>query len=119
MLQAGDLEGFGASLYASHASSQNNFENSCAELDTLVEAARSIAGIYGARLSGGGFGGSVIVLVDAAAVEAASVELRAAYAREYGVECEVVTVTAAAGAALLTPEGQPRTINGEQQNEVT
>lgn len=110
-LRSGDLAGFGASLYASHASSRNNFENSCAELDTLVDAAQGIAGVYGARLSGGGFGGSVIALVDAAAVEACTDELRAAYARRHASACEVMTVTASAGATLLTAEGEPHTNN--------
>jgi galactokinase len=41
-----------------------NFENSCPELDRLVEAARKTPGVLGARLSGGGFGGATIILVE-------------------------------------------------------
>ncbi len=41
-----------------------NFENSCPELDRLVDAARKTPGVYGARLSGGGFGGATINLVE-------------------------------------------------------
>jgi len=63
-LRRGDVAHFGELMYASHESSRFNFENSCAELDQLVEAARKIPGIYGARLSGGGFGGATINLVE-------------------------------------------------------
>jgi galactokinase len=63
-LECGDLEKFGALMYESHESSRVYFENSCPELDQLVEAARKTAGVYGARLSGGGFGGATINLVE-------------------------------------------------------
>lgn len=62
-LRKGNIELFGSYLYASHASSKANFENSCPELDYLVEASKSIPGCIGARLSGGGFGGISIHLV--------------------------------------------------------
>ena len=58
----GDMEAFGELLYQSHQSSIDNFENSCPELDHVVNAARN-AGALGARLSGGGFGGVVIVMM--------------------------------------------------------
>ncbi|MCE0484825.1 MAG: galactokinase [Methylacidiphilales bacterium] len=63
-LRHGDVTRFGELMYASHESSQANFENSCAELDQLVETARKTPGVYGARLSGGGFGGATINLVE-------------------------------------------------------
>jgi galactokinase len=62
LLQAGELEAFGRFLYDSHETSRTAFENSCEELDTVVEAARD-CGALGARLSGGGWGGSVVALV--------------------------------------------------------
>ena len=55
-LAAGDLAAFGKLMYTSHESSQNNFENSCEELDFLVETSRDIPGVLGARLSGGRLG---------------------------------------------------------------
>jgi galactokinase len=64
-LKSGDLEAFGQLLFSSHYSSRHYFENSCRELDILVELSRSLPGCYGARLSGGGFGGSSIHLVAA------------------------------------------------------
>lgn len=64
LLKEGQLEAFGQFLYDSHETSRTAFENSCEELDMVVEAARA-AGALGARLSGGGWGGSAIALVHA------------------------------------------------------
>jgi galactokinase len=62
LLKNGKLEAFGQLLYDSHETSRTAFENSCDELDIVVEGARE-AGALGARLSGGGWGGSVVALV--------------------------------------------------------
>lgn len=62
-LRAGDIEQFGQYLFQSHESSRDFFKNSISELDTLVDIARTIPGCYGARLTGGGFGGATINLV--------------------------------------------------------
>jgi galactokinase len=62
-LRKGDMVRFGELMFVSHESSRHNFENSCPELDLLVAAARKVPGVYGARLSGGGFGGATINLV--------------------------------------------------------
>ena len=51
-------------MFASHESSRTNFENSTPELDALVDIARGEPGVYGSRLSGGGFGGATISLVE-------------------------------------------------------
>jgi galactokinase len=63
-LRKGDLAQFGQLMFESHNSSIHNFENSCPELDRLVHAARKTPGVLGARLSGGGFGGATINLVE-------------------------------------------------------
>jgi len=63
-LQRGDIDEFGQLMYLSHESSRDLFENSTPELDLVVEAARE-SGALGARLSGGGWGGSLIVLARA------------------------------------------------------
>ncbi len=97
-LQAGDLAAFGSLMYASHESSRTCFENSCPELDCLVEAARGIPGVLGARLSGGGFGGSVVVLVHPRDAEAAGAALAGAYAAAFGKPCDVRLVRPSAGA---------------------
>lgn len=64
-LTAGDGAGFGALLNESHESSRLNFENSTPELDRLVTQARQLSGVLGARLTGAGFGGAIVVLSDA------------------------------------------------------
>ncbi len=101
MLERGDLEGFGRLMFESHESSRTQFENSCPELDTLVAAARKLPGVYGARLSGGGFGGSVVALVREDAADASAARLRAAYEQTYGHPCDTRRVRPSAGAALF------------------
>ncbi|MET8008886.1 galactokinase [Streptomyces sp. NPDC005271] len=70
-LDAGDIRSIGPLLTAGHASCRDDFEVSCAELDLVVESANE-AGALGARMTGGGFGGSAIVLVAEADAEAVS-----------------------------------------------
>ncbi|PTY06010.1 galactokinase [Verrucomicrobia bacterium LW23] len=96
-LAKSDLATFGALMFASHESSIANFENSCPELDTLVTAARRHAGCLGARLSGGGFGGSTINLVRAGQEESFIQALKAAWPK---TECLVTP--ACAGATVLS-----------------
>ncbi|GAA3360615.1 galactokinase [Streptomyces antimycoticus] len=69
LLDAGDTRRIGPVLTAGHASCRDDFEISCAELDLVVESANA-AGALGARMTGGGFGGSAIVLVAEADAEA-------------------------------------------------
>ncbi len=64
-LKRGDLSLFGKLLYASHASLRHDYAVSCRELDVLVEIAQRTPGVYGARLTGGGFGGCTLNLVAA------------------------------------------------------
>ena len=80
-LEAGDLDEVGRLFDASHASLRDDYEVSCAELDVSVEAARS-AGALGARMTGGGFGGSSIALLPADAVDAAEAAVLAAFAEQ-------------------------------------
>ena len=99
-LKTGDVEAFGELLFQSHQSSIDNFENSCPELDVVVDAARE-AGALGARLSGGGFGGSAIVMVrneDAATVGRKLVEI----CQTKGISPDITAVTPSAGAMLIS-----------------
>ena len=95
-LESGDLKKFGELMYESHESSRIYFENSCPELDRLVDAAKKTPGIYGARLSGGGFGGATINLVEKGREEEV---VRALNAAVPGTTC---LVTPAAAGALDT-----------------
>jgi galactokinase len=78
-LRTGDLATLGACLNASHDSLRDDFQVSCAELDTLVDILRRIPGTVGARLTGAGFGGCVIALVRDDAVEASVAAVRSEY----------------------------------------
>jgi galactokinase len=78
-LERGDLEEFGLLMHQSHASLRDDYEVSCPELDLMVELARQLRGVYGARMTGGGFGGCTVNLVRNECVE----EFRAAIAEGY------------------------------------
>ncbi len=84
-LRAGDIQAFGALMFASHESSQENFENSTEELDALVEIAKTTPGIYGSRLTGGGFGGATVSLVATDRAEEAAAHLVKVYQEKTGV----------------------------------
>jgi galactokinase len=100
-LESGDLLEFGKLMFASHESSRVKFENSCKELDVLVDAARETHGVMGARLSGGGFGGSVVALVHPREAAAIGHALSAAFHKAVGRPCDVRTVAPSDGAAVL------------------
>jgi len=89
-LRAGDLKKFGALLTASHVSLRDDFEVSLAEIDWLVDMAAADPHVLGARLTGGGFGGCVLVLCtpDAPADVAERVVER--YAREFGKKAQIL-----------------------------
>ncbi len=102
LLAAGDLKNFGELMFQSHQSSRFNFENSCRELDVLVDAARKMPAVLGARLSGGGFGGSCVLMVHPAEAAAVSREITESYNAIFGHPCEVRIVKPSAGARLVT-----------------
>ena len=97
-LQNGEVEVFGKLLYESHESSRVNFENSCQELDCLVELSKAIPGCLGARLSGGGFGGISIHLVKENEAETYRERLTTAYAQQTGKKTETLVCSIGAGA---------------------
>ena len=101
LLEKGDLAGFGALMYDSHESSRHWFENSCPELDTIVDAAKAIPEVYGARLSGGGFGGSCCLLVKPEAADKISAAITQAYKTVYGDEPTCALIKPSAGACLV------------------
>ena len=78
-LERNDWATAGRLMYESHQSLRDNYGVSCDELDALVEIARGVPGVYGARMTGGGFGGSIVALVPSQAVKA----LEAAIDRQY------------------------------------
>ena len=101
LLEKGDVKAFGALMYDSHESSRNWFENSCEELDAIVDAAKAIPEVYGARLSGGGFGGSCCLLVDPSAAEKISAQITKEYKAKFGDEPVCSVIQASEGAHLV------------------
>lgn len=101
LLAKGDVAAFGKLMFDSHESSRVYFENSCEELDFLVDTAKTTDGVLGARLSGGGFGGSVVMLVKRGAIGAAAESIAKTYFAKYGENCETLAINPAAGAAVV------------------
>jgi galactokinase len=101
-LERGDYARFGELMVASHMSLRNNYETSCAELDRIVDLACACEGAYGARMSGGGFGGCVIVLAEADKASAISRTIASGFSKAYGHPCPIFATRAAAGARLVT-----------------
>ena len=80
-LKAGDAAQFGQLMNASHASMRNDFEISTPEIDALVDFAQREDGIFGARLTGGGFGGCVVALADAVSAITSAARVASHYQR--------------------------------------
>jgi galactokinase len=97
-LRAGNLSGFGELMRESHRSLRDLYEVSCRELDIMVEAAEGLSGYYGGRMTGGGFGGSTINLVDRTRAKEFAQQISARYHRATGVQPEVRICSAADGA---------------------
>lgn len=92
-----DLRTLGELMAASHASLRDDFEVSCSELDAMVEAAQGLPGLVGARMTGGGFGGSTINLVEEPKAEEFTICLRQAYEKRTGIAPQVILTRASQG----------------------
>jgi galactokinase len=100
-LQAGDLKLFGRLMASSHASLRDDFEVSCEELDLMVRLAEENAGVHGARMTGGGFGGCTINLVREDCVERFQANVAAGFEKATGRVPEIYVSSAADGAGRL------------------
>ena len=101
-LERGDLAAFGHLMYESHRSLRDDYEVSCAELDVMVGLASKIEGVYGARMTGGGFGGCTINLVQVESVADFKREVAHSYEEATGLQPEIYTCTAAEGAECVS-----------------
>jgi galactokinase len=104
-LHRGDAHMFGGFMFASHKSLRDLYEVSLPELDHLVEIARGLPGIYGARLTGAGFGGCTVNLVASEEAGAFMQGLQAGYLKKTGKEAKVYLCHASQGAdaRLVSP----------------
>ena len=100
LLEKGDIKGVGDMLYASHESSRALFENSAEELDFLVAESKNYPSIYGARLSGGGFGGAVMALTDETFDKRQAEQIARAYENRFGKAPTMFSCAAGDGAKL-------------------
>lgn len=100
-LQAGDARVFGALMNDAHASFRDDFAASCDKCDLLVRLAMSLDGCLGSRLTGGGFGGCTVSLVEAAKVEPFAKLLAERYRKATGVEAPVFVCQIADGAGVV------------------
>lgn len=103
-LRRHDFSGFGRLMHEAHISMRDNYEASCAEADTLVELAAKQPGCYGARITGGGFGGCTVNLVAAESADPFVRNVRTGYKQATGIEAEIYRSRASEGAGPLPPQ---------------
>lgn len=96
-----DWPAAGRLMQESHASLRDLYEVSCRELDTLCEITIRQPGVFGCRMTGGGFGGCAIALVTAAAADAVAAAVHRDYLLATGIDAEMFATRAAAGARVL------------------
>lgn len=101
-LEAGDLKTLGRLMYEAHASYRDDFEASCKEADIMVELASKETGCIGARLTGGGFGGCTVNLVEQEHADGFIEVLRDGYRKATGIEADIYRCHASAGAHRIT-----------------
>jgi galactokinase len=102
LLEEGKIEEFGLLMFESHDSSRYNFENSCRELDVIVDAAVDNRKVLGARLSGGGFGGSAVLLLRPEDVDSVIADISGTYRNQIGTGFKAFTIDASDGANAFT-----------------
>lgn len=101
LLSKKEYERAGELMVQSHNSLRDDYEVSCVELDFLAAEAMKIKGVYGARMTGGGFGGCIVALVQPRAVEALLEHVRKSYQERFEKEPVGFVTTATAGASIL------------------
>ncbi len=97
-LAVDDLRGFGKLMGESHRSLRDLYEVSCRELDLMVESAEGLPGFWGGRMTGGGFGGCTVNLVNGADGENFAAQIAQRYSRATGIKPDIYICFAADGA---------------------
>lgn len=94
----GDFALMGRLLVDSHRSLQHDYEVSCEELDFLVDSALALAGVFGSRMTGGGFGGCTVNLVSEGSADRFEAEIRRLYRERFQIDPRIYPCRASAGA---------------------
>ncbi|GAB5363275.1 hypothetical protein AAMO2058_000869700 [Amorphochlora amoebiformis] len=105
-LQKGDYVKMGKLMNESHESLRILYEVSCKELDILVDAAKECKGVYGARMTGAGFGGSIVVLVDTTLKSEIEAFVSKAYTEKTGITASFISSPPSQGAMIEVLELQ-------------
>ena len=100
-----DYPAFGHLMHESHVSLRDDYQVSCPEIDGLVDQAEQFDGVYGSRITGGGFGGCTVTLVAADAAEPLIAHLRQAYSKQTGLEADCFATRPAGGARPIAIGG--------------
>jgi len=100
-LKAGDVATFGKLMNASHVSLRDDYEVSCPEVDILVETAWNTKGVIGGRITGGGFGGCTVNIVENDAVDTFIKTVGEEYLKKVGHEAEFYVVDVGDGASAI------------------
>jgi galactokinase len=101
LLKGGDVPAFGALMNEAHVSARDDYEVSCPELESMVNALRSIDGVVGARLTGAGWGGCAVALVREDSTSRLLEVVPRRYQTETGITPNVFVCNSAAGAGVL------------------
>jgi galactokinase len=104
-LEAGDVATFGRLMNDSHASLRDDYEVSVPPIDALVAAAQAVPGCYGSRITGAGFGGCTVSLVEQHAVEQFRADVAAAYHAHTGRDATIYACRASGGVGRALSEG--------------
>ena len=105
-LQGGEVDALPRLMADSHRSMRDDYEISCAEVDLMVDIANEQKGVFGARMTGGGFGGCTINLVNASDCAEFQRRVGAAYQSATGIKPDIYVRTAAQGAGPVAPRAR-------------
>ena len=100
-LSQGAYPRLGQLMTHSHVSMKNDYEISCDEIDCLVDIALELPGVFGSRMTGGGFGGCTVTLVAAAEVAKVEEAIIAEYRERTGIEATTIITRPGLGAAII------------------
>ncbi len=103
-LRQGAMDSFGQRMYQSHAGLRHEYEVSCEELDVLVDIARDLKGVFGARMMGGGFGGCTINVVQEDHVESFTKQVKEKYQQQMDKEIKVYQTKVSSGTHLISSQ---------------